>query len=266
MLNETSQAAGVDLVVVNYKTPGDLREFCRSVINHEPTVPWTLTVVNVSPTVEDLTVGMWAESWGAIHLSSAENIGYARACNTGASHGALSVIALLNADVRLTAGAVDDCAQALMAHPTWGVLGPRQVDDRGLVTHAGIFGERSAPKHRAWLTPDSAVYADVVPAVTVSGAAYFIKRSVWDELTACPQYRAVATADGAFLPTPHYFEETYCSYHALEHGYEVIYYGPVCIIHRWHQASQVGGWAEKQFPISQALFRYACDAHSIPHD
>lgn len=261
-------ALGVDLVVTNYRTPEDLEAFCWSVFDRSPRIPWTLTVVNVSPTERDLVVGEWAArfSGNVTHLSYEDNIGYGRACNAGAVKGTKSMLALFNADVILTQGAVEDCCRALADHPTWGVVGPRQIDDRGRLTHAGIFGTRSAPLHRAWQQDDNPVYADVQPAVTVSGAAYFIKRSVWDELTACPTYRLVTCAEGAFLPTPHYYEETWCSYHAFQHGHEVVYYGPVCVVHRWHKASPMGGWADQQMPVSQVMFRFACDVHSIPRD
>jgi GT2 family glycosyltransferase len=262
----TEARPGIDIVVVNYKTPDDLDAFCSSVFNLEPTIPWTLTVVNVSPNIKDFMVADQAQRLGATHLPFEDNIGYARACNAGAAIGEQPIIALFNADVRLTPGAIDDCVHAMVANPTWGVLGPRQVDDNARMTHAGIFGTQDHPQHRSWLGTDGAAYADVQPAVTVSGAAYFIRRQVWDELTACPLYRQVADAEGAFLPTTHYFEETYCSYHAAVHGWEVIYFGPVRIIHRWHKASVVGGWAEQQFPLSQAIFRNACDVHGIPHD
>lgn len=264
---------GVDLVVTNYRTPEDLRNFCWSVFMLPPSIPWTLTVVNVSPTPEDLVVGDQVAGWGdnIIHLSYEENIGYGRACNAGAfatfgCERCKPVLALFNADVVLSKGAVDECVHALLDHPDWGVLGPRQVDDQGLLTHAGIFGTREQPRHRAWKQPDSSVFADVQPAVTVSGAAYFIKRALWNQLTQCELYRQVTNAEGAFLPTPHYYEETFCSYHAIEHGSQVIYYGPVCVVHRWHRASPERGWADQQMAVSQALFRYACDLHGIVHD
>lgn len=259
---------GVDLVVTNYRTPGDLESFCWSLFDQLPHIPWTLTVVNVSPTADDLEVGDRVAEWGpnVIHLAFEENIGYGRACNAGASGRSNPVLALFNADVTLTRGAVDECYWALANHPTWGVLGPRQVDDHGRLTHAGIFGTRSAPAHRAWMAFNNDSFADVQSAVTVSGAAYFIKRTVWNELTDCQLYREVADAEGAFLPTPHFYEETWCSYHAFQHGHEVVYYGPVCIVHKWHKASPVGGWAERQMPISQALFRAACDVHGIPRN
>jgi GT2 family glycosyltransferase len=261
---------GVDLVVVNYRTPGDLARYLSAIEQSPPTTPTSLTIVNVEPTSKDDAVAARFADLPIENVSIVAhetNVGYARACNDAASRGGRPYLAFTNADVVLTPGAIDSCVEALEAHPDWGVLGPRQVDDSGRTTHAGIFGTNTSPKHRAWKLPNNDAYADVRDAVTVSGAAYFIRRSLWDDLTVCPEYRAVAPdAAGAFLPTPHYFEETYCSYHARAHGSKVVYYGPVCVVHSWHRASPVGGWAERQFSVSQATFRRACDAHGIAHD
>jgi hypothetical protein len=138
---------------------------------------------------------------------------------------------------------------------------------RGGTGTAGIFGTNAAPVHRGWNEIHRGQYLDVSDAVTVSGSAYFVKRTVWEELANCSLYREVAPdAAGAFLPTPHYYEETWASYHCREHGYRVIYYGPITMVHKWHQASPVGGWAEQQMPASRELFRRACVHHGIACD
>lgn len=266
---------GLDIVVTNYRTPHDLADFAQSVQDNPPHVAYSLTVVNVSPQQPDKAVAehihtntLFRQNFlGYEHLTYVDNVGYAQACNAGALKGARSVVALFNADVRLTPHALDECYAALTHHTDWGVLGPRQVNDEGRMTHAGIFGSQSDPLHRGWQAGDSPAYASAEEAVTVSGAAYFIKRELWDLLAQCPLYQDVAPrAEGAFLPTSHYYEETWCSYHAAAHGWKVIYYGPVRIVHHWHKASPIGGWAEQQVPLSREYFREACDHHSIPHD
>jgi GT2 family glycosyltransferase len=68
---------------------------------------------------------------------------------------------------------------------------------------------------------------------------------------------------GAFINTPHYYEETCCSYHARAHGYKIVYYGAVKMTHLWHRASEHGGWADKQTEISKAMMRDFCALHSI---
>lgn len=255
----------IDLIVVNYHTPDDLAAFFVSLDRFPPTVPATLTVVDVEARGGPATLG-WAGGT-ARRMAIPDNIGYARACNLAAMDGAGDVVALFNADVEVTPNALDLCAAALMARDDWGVVGPCQIDHRNRIRHAGIFGTNSSPVHRGWNEIHRGQYNDVVEAVTVSGSAYFVKRRVWNELTACRLYRDVAPdANGAFLPTSHYYEETFASYHCRSHDYRVMYYGPVTMVHKWHSASPLGGWAEQQMPFSREYFRRACAHHDIVCD
>lgn len=262
---------GIDVIVVNYKSPDDLDKFLNSYRKWED-LGSELWIVNVDPDPADLRVANAAFNiQGEVHLlRHNKNVGYARAVNDAAARGCREIIAIFNADTELTAGLLEDCSQALKYNQDWGVLGPRQVDDQGRITSAGIFGTLDAPLHRGWKQANSDEFGDVREAVTVSGSAYFVKRTVWDELTACPTYREVAPdAEGAFLPTDFYYEETWCSYHAQAHGHKVIYYGLATMIHRWHQAISSHGkevWAAQKMKESQALFRTACDSHGILHD
>ncbi len=92
----------------------------------------------------------------------------------------------------------------------------------------------------------------------------FIRREVWAKLTYCPIYKKFSQeAVGPLLETKHFFEETYFCAHAREHGYLCVYKGDVRITHLWHQASPLGGWADRQFPESKKMFQKACAAHGI---
>jgi GT2 family glycosyltransferase len=254
----------IDLIIVNYKTPLDLKVCLRSLDRHGSTMDATLTVVDVGAENHE-TVLPWAGGDGTL-IGVTDNIGYGRACNLAAARGHAGIIGCFNADIEFTSG-LADCHDAFNEHADWAVLGPRQLDGQGRVRHAGIFGTHSAPAHRGWNELAFDRYIDVRDAVTVAGSAYFIRRAVWDQLTACPLYRDIAPdALGAFLPTRHYYEETWASYHAAAHGHRVIYYGAATLIHHWHRASPVGGWADQQMPISRDYFRAACDHHGIDHD
>lgn len=251
----------LDAVIVNYKTPELLRACLDSFEQHPATALASLTVVDVQAD------GNGQTDPRARWISLEDNVGYARACNHGARGGHGDIIALFNADIQLTDNALDACHDALAAHDDWAVLGPRQIDSSGRIRHAGIFGTNTQPAHRGWGQFAAGQYVDVREAITVSGSAYFVKRDVWNQLTNCDRYRDLAPdAEGAFLPTPHYYEETFCSYHARAHGQKVIYYGPVTIIHEWHQSSPIGGWAEQQLAVSKAYFRAACQHHKIACD
>jgi GT2 family glycosyltransferase len=259
---------GLDLVIVNYQTAMDLRDCLASLVEVAPTVDYDLTLVNVSPLPADKLVLKDWERKAKIttYLEYSKNVGYARAVNAGLRDGQREVCVALNADILFLPDALELCHQALMAHDDWGVLGPRQIDDRGRFTHAGIFGTNTRPRHRGWHEANQGQHQDVQDAVTVAGSAYFVKRSLWEELTACPVYQDFCGSEGAFLPTNHYYEETWCSYHAASHGARVMYYGEATLVHRWHRASPVGGAADQQMSASRTLFRAACDAHGIPRD
>lgn len=259
---------GVDCIVVNWHTPALLLNFLNSYLDHG-TPESSLYVVNNEPTDADhQAVVSWLEGDVSrfFYIFHEENIGYGRAVNDAAKHGDREVIAIFNSDTELREGVMGECHQALMANDGWGVLGPRQVDRSNRLNHAGIVGTNQSPTWRTWMSPDTGLFSDVIEAVTVMGSAYFIKRDVWDSLVVCPLYREIAPeAEGAFLPTQHFYEETWASYHARAHGWKVIYYGPACMYHAWHQSSPVGS-QDENMRISREFFRKACDHHDISHD
>lgn len=249
----------VDVVVVNYRTPEMLKAFIDSY--EEFKFPGcTLAIMDVDPQTGCLE--RFRADW---YYLFRDNIGYGRACNVGATLGTNDVILLANADTVLTKGFVE-CYDALVSTLEWGVLGPRQVNTDGVITAGGILGTDQALYQRAWREFDHGQCDDIrEDAISVSGALYFIKRALWEELTDCPQYRAFdPNAAGAFLETTLYYEETFCSYHARAHGSRCVFYGPVQMIHHWHGSVGLpGGWTDQQMPLSLERHRQACAAHSI---
>lgn len=260
----------MDIVVVNYKSSRDLRQFMNSYEFFAPSQPHAVHIMNVAPDEQDMAAAEYfrQRNHNVQVTAFGENVGYGHAVNVGVAQGSYDTVAIFNADIVLTTGALDICADYLWSREHIGVVGPRQHDEKGRVTHAGIFGTNDKPEHRGWQSTNSLKFRDAVPAVTVSGSAYFIRRHVWDFLTACENYQEFASEPaGAFLETQHYFEETWCSYHAREHGYSVMYYGLVDIIHKWHRASPVGGTTDRiVMPQSRQMFRECCDHHGIAHD
>lgn len=260
----------VDVIVVNYRTPGDLGGFLDSLDVIRDDTKVTLTVVDVDPEDPAPVVAITPER--SLLLQTDTNVGYGRACNMAATKCMGDVLAFFNADIVLREGALEHCVETLLSDRRWGVLGPKQVDSKGRIRHAGIFGSRSKPRHRGWNERDSGQYRTVEEAVTVSGSAYFMRRSCLDELTRCKVFQEFVVNDmgmeppqGPFLPTEHFYEETFVSYHAEEHGWGVVYCGSATIVHEWHRASPVGSQTAKM-KRSQATFRSACRAHGIPHD
>lgn len=274
-----SYRPGVDVVVVNYKTPDDLHGFLRAFIDVQFEVPCTLHIVDVDPDDTDAELSQFAEVIAElkvpyVYTGLRNNVGYAKACNSAAflvssfTEPPRSTIAFFNADTRLQSGVLDECHWQLHQNHDWAVVGPKQVNEGGFITHAGVLGTHEHPLTRGWKERDGRQYDDVRDdCVSVSGSAYFVKRAAWDALHDCDIYKLIAPdVEGAFLPTPHYYEETWLSYHAAAHGWKIAYLGNVQMIHRWHKASPVGGFADRKVPISRAMFRKACDTHGIPHN
>jgi len=270
----------IDLCVVNHNTRPLLQRFL-DVLHSDLKSPngaliknWNLYITD-NDSVDDFN--HWIRENEERYLIDRtylrKNIGYSAAVNMMASRTDSSIIGILNGDVWMT---TEDCIKIekiFNENNDIHILGPKQRDEQGYITHAGIIGTNSAPRHRAWreYDPDDQLYRDRVECVTVSGSAYFIRREVWYSLTNNEKYRSLyPDAIGAFLPTPHYYEETWCSYFARHLGYNVIYDGSVSIGHSWHASTPKPGQgeshADKYFPISREIFREACDYIGIERD
>lgn len=266
----------INLVAVAYNAPMETDRFLSSVISHAD-VPFTLTVVeNDSPDERVMSVLNDYFSGDRFRQNpfmraycisrSGKNVGYARACNAGAREGNAPYIALLNCDIEFTEGALSSIVKFMDDNPDVGVVGPRTVDSTGRLTHGGIFTNTVSRRdeHRFWLAHDWGQASDVLDVPTVSGATYFVRRSMWKELTDCVDYATVAPgAEGAFLPTKHFYEETWCSYHARAHHWRVVYLGTVRMIHQWHRSSPIGSVTLGE---AEEYFRKACEAHGIGLD
>jgi GT2 family glycosyltransferase len=270
----------IDLCVVNYNTRTLLQRFLDTLHsdiqspNGALSKNWNLYITDNDSTDDFIP---WLreseENYFIDRVYLRKNIGYSAAINMMASKSNAEIIGILNGDVWMT---TDDCRKIqniFNENPEIDILGPKQRDENGYITHAGIVGSNTAPKHRGWREhdPEDNLYKDRINCVTVSGSAYFVRRSVWNSMTNNPKYKEIyPNAIGAFLPTPHYYEETWCSYFARHLGYNVVYDGSVSIGHSWHASTPKPGegisHADKYFPISREIFRKACDYIGIERD
>lgn len=260
-----------DLVAVAYKAAEESRRFIQSLEILE--LPFTLTLVDndLGQSPVHSLLPEWTEKVG--HLPNCvesrlvvmdENVGYARACNRGAKDGRAPFLGLLNMDTRfVNYQCLTKIRHAFDEDERVGIVGPRTTDSTGRLTHAGILrSDDGRDKHRFWLRRDQGQANDWLDVPTVSGATYFVRRATWDELTECPTYQEYAEAEGAFLPTRHFYEETFCSYHARAHDWRVVYAGGAHMIHEWHRSSSPkessSHWAD-----SKRMFEEALTAHGI---
>ena len=223
----------IDLCVVNYNTRPLLQRMLDVLHSDLDSVEkkWTLQIMDNESTDDFIP---WLrdneERYQIDRTYLRKNIGYSAAINYMASKTSSDIIAVLNGDIWMTSSDVYNIQQIFDSNPDIHILGPKQRDEKGFITHAGIIGTNTEPKHRAWKEPDpqDTAYRDRIECVTVSGAAYFIRREVWDALTNNEKYREI------YPSTP--------------------------------KPGQGVSHADSYFPISREIFRKACDYIGIERD
>lgn len=258
----------IDIICVNHNTAPLLQRFLNTLLQSDQNT-WDLLISDNGSTDGSVEYLKAQTELPAKYIAYNPNVGYAHACNQLAYMGKNEIIGLFNADIWFEPNHIPELLNVFRDNPNVAILGPKQRNENGQIVHAGIFGSLEDPKHRGWREhdPNDMLYKDFQQCVTVSGSAYLIRRSVWEELTACEIFRSGFRSQGAFLPTMHYYEETWCSYHAHAHDYQVWYDGRLKSLgHTWHASSQLGAAPDQQMRESQRVFRAACDLHQIAHD
>ncbi len=267
--------AKVDLLVVNWNTLDYLINLLDNLHADDDGETWDLYIAdNLSPT-SDKTWEWYiskGENYRIKHFwQSGINQGYSRAINHLSTKGKSPLLCALNADVWFSTNHVKEMVQSFEDNPNQAICGPKQLDAQGKIKHGGIFWDGvNNPKHRGWdqSDPGDELYKTRDRCWTVSGSIYYVRRQVWDELRNHPGYQElVPNAQGAFLPTPHYFEETFCSVWAQKLGYEVWYDGEVeTARHAWHASEPVGESSKKYWATSRAMYKEACEKLGITHE
>ena len=251
----------VRVIVANYRTDEYLDAFIASFRKFYPDLYGSdkLTVVDINPEQP--------RSADYHYIPIDFNCGYAYAVNLAASETGEEYMGFFNADTEfLNRDCIPSCVDLLEENPDIGVVGPFQYTHQGQVTAAGIFGSNRKRLDRGWKQTVSDEFRDVADAITVSGSAYFTKRSLWSEMMSCRIFRReFPDALGAFLPTPLYYEETGYSYHVRSHGYRVVYNGEAEMIH--DHAKSPGTLHDKAAKAheSKKIFNRFCWNHGIDH-
>lgn len=278
----------LDLCIVSYNAADKLERLLDSLINHNDTSLFNIHIADNDSTDRSRDIiESYCEQGHIANALYNPNIGYSAACNQLASLGTGNVVGLLNSDVWFPSGTITQLVDSFNSHPDVAIIGPKQRDENGHITHAGIIGSNTEPKHRGWHVEDKQdkLFKDFIECVTVSGSAYFVRSDVWKTLssnqTYVELYNKFAEISalklkvhpmywkdniGAFLSTPHYYEETWCSYYARHLGYKVCYDGNISIGHSWHGSHAKGSYMDNMFKVSQEMFRMACDKFGIERD
>lgn len=194
----------------------------------------------------------------SIELVDAKSRGwsYAQSVNRSLARGTAPYVLALNADTRMLEPP-DQIVALFEEHADIAVIGPRQIDDQGRITHGGIVGDNFNRAFRCWMQPlEHAARmcgecALDVP--TVSGSVYFARRSVWEQL-------------GGFLETALYYEETALDFRIRHAGWRVVYTGATTWEHLWARSPVELDDRAALAQESRQAFRRYCLQHGIQCD
>lgn len=264
----------IDLLVCNYNTKDKIERLLTTLhADFEPGV-WKLYIADNGSTD---TSADWLRAnqdyFDIEQIFYNENIGYSAAINQMAKVSNSEILCAVNADTWFSTSQIKQVQNTFDENPEQSVMGPKQMDENCIIRHGGIVGSNTNLTQRGWGEEDPAdekyKYRQEVP--TVSGSIYFIKRSVWEEMATCPVYVNEILEHPSdfqgFLPTFHFYEETFFSYHCRAHGHKIFYDGNITMGHSW--AASTGGpkpILREYFLKSQKIFRQACQTHGIEHD
>lgn len=122
----------LSIVIVSFNAASYLDACLASLHTAPPALPHDIIVVdNASP---DDSVDLVRSRWPGVHVIALDrNVGFAAGNNVGIRASAGELILLLNSDTVVPAGAIDELASRLAAHPAAAVAGPLIVDGAGRI-------------------------------------------------------------------------------------------------------------------------------------
>jgi N-acetylglucosaminyl-diphospho-decaprenol L-rhamnosyltransferase len=185
-------AAGLDVVIVAYRSAGLLRECLASLRAHGPSCPMRVVVVDNAS--GDGTAEMVAAEHPEVELiASPDNLGFAAATNLGARRGDAPYVLALNPDTVVTEGALDTVLATMEEHPNVAIAGPRLLRPDGTLDHAakrsfptplsalGHFtGVGRRPQAKGKLAAYRAPDVESGPVDAVNGAFMLIRREAFE--------------------------------------------------------------------------------------
>jgi GT2 family glycosyltransferase len=235
-LIEYSEDIALSLVVLSWNTK-DITIACIDSINaNPPKVPWELIVIDNASS--DDSADAIEEKFGNFPhirlIRNTENLGFTGGNNQGMEMSQGDVIGLLNSDTIVKKDAIQILYDYLTGNTYVGVIGPKLIsEDNSPTTSFGyfpnpwrIFTTAFLP---GWIMGNTRRALGVVPDDTlkepmkvdyVSGAAFFIKRSVIDKV-------GMFDAETFFA----YFEETDWCLRIKQAGFDVVFHPKARIVH-----------------------------------
>ncbi len=246
----------LSIIILNYKSPGHLRQCLRGLQANQ--LPFAIEVVVVDNGSHDNSAEVTAQEFpGATYIGLPHNRGYSAGNNVGVQQATGDFLMILNPDVAVFPGAVEELVSYLEQHPRVGLVAPKLINPDGSTQLSGaLFQSFLIPLwRRSWLGN--------IPGPKQQLEHFFItgwdrttSRAVGWALGACFVLRRAALKDVGFFDERFflYFEDVdYCR-RMWEKNWEVHYVAEAEMVHYLSRTSAVN-------PGVSGLLSYATRIH-----
>ncbi len=237
----------LSVVIVSYRTPDYLRQCLESLARDEPRRPREVLVVDNDSGDESPEV---ARSFPGVRLiETGDNLGFAGGVNRGLAEATGRFMVILNPDVEVAPGDLDDLADYLDEHPAVGIAAPKLLNSDGTLQYScrrdftlstiilrrtplGRIFPNAAPLRRHLMMD----YDHASPRAVdwVVGAAMMVRREALED---------VGPMDERYFL---YFEDVDWCTRMQARGWLVHYVPQVAITHHWQRASRNVGSAARR--------------------
>ena len=237
----------LSIVIVNYKTPDLLIQCLESILETVPTslVFEVIVVDNNSNDNSERTIKLKFPdvTW----IQKEENDGFGRANNIGIKQARGIYILLLNTDIVLLPGTVENCLNVIQNDPSIGALGCQLLNADGTVqksTYTGIGNASDILKDNLVLDRLFKLATKKREIRAVMGSFMLMQKATLEK---------VGLFDPDFFM---YSEEIDLCRRMGNNNFKIIYHAEVSAMHKQGGSSTGEDWSTKQKLLSSALLQY----------
>jgi GT2 family glycosyltransferase/lipopolysaccharide/colanic/teichoic acid biosynthesis glycosyltransferase len=229
----------VSLVIVHFRTPEVLEVCLEKIAQARISVPWEAIVVDNAP-LDDAAERIAHGRSGVRYQRNERNIGFGRAVNQGIAQGRGEFFLVMNPDVEIAPGSVEELIAEAERDPAAGLVAPKLVYPDGTLQDScrtfytlpvfllrRTFIGRLFPNHRL-LREHLMLDFDHAHTRTVDwciGASLLARRRAVDD---------VGPMDERFFL---YFEDVDWCYRMQARGWKVVYHPAATMLHRYARES-----------------------------
>ncbi|GBL10652.1 N-acetylglucosaminyl-diphospho-decaprenol L-rhamnosyltransferase [Microcystis aeruginosa Sj] len=190
-------------------------------VNLSPDLAYEVIIVNDASTDETLEQ-LATLVKGIKVLTNAENSGFIRSCNYGASQAKGQYLYFLNNDTRILKNCLESLLKLIVNNPRVGAVGSKLIYANGKQQEAGgiIWNSADGWNYGRLDSPDEPEYNYVRPVDYCSGASLLVPTDLFKQLGGFSQ---------DFIPA--YYEDTDLCFALRELGYQVLYQPQSNVIH-----------------------------------